>query len=102
MTKAFYGFVVAISNAIEKQMNDLIHIVVFFKYVIQNEDDLAEVQSMVRKYDLADERIILMPEAKDRETLLERSVWLVEHCKCHGYLCSTRLQVLLWGNRRGV
>jgi len=73
-----------------------------FKYVIQNEDDLAEVESMVRKYDLADERIVLMPEAKDRETLLERSVWLVEHCKRHGYLFSTRLQILLWGNRRGV
>ena len=74
----------------------------YFKYVIENEDDLAEVQSMVHKYDLAHERIILMPEARDRETLLERSGWLVEHCKSYGYLFSTRLQVLLWGNRRGV
>ena len=73
-----------------------------FKYVIQNEDDIAEVEGVVRKYGLAHERIILMPEAKDREALFERSVWLVEHCKRHAYLFSTRLQVLLWGNRRGV
>lgn len=73
-----------------------------FKYVIQNEDDIAEVEGMVRKYGLAHERVILMPEAKDREALLERGVWLVEHCKRHGYLFSTRLQVLLWGGRRGV
>ncbi len=74
----------------------------YFKYVIQNGDDLAEVQSIVQKYNLAHEKTILMPEAKDRETLLERSRWLVEHCKSQGYLFSTRLQILLWGGRRGV
>lgn len=74
----------------------------YFKYVIENEDDLAEVQSMVQKYNLVHERIILMPEAKDRQALLRRSRWLVEHCKSQGYLFSTRLQILLWGNRQGV
>jgi len=73
-----------------------------FKYVIRNEDDLMEVQSIVQKYNLANERTILMPEAEDSETLLERSRWLVEHCKSQGYLFSTRLHILLWGNRRGV
>ena len=74
----------------------------YFKYVIQNGDDLAEVESIVQKYNLAHERTILVPEAEDRETLFNRSRWLVEHCKNHGYLFSTRLQILLWGNRRGV
>jgi len=74
----------------------------YFKYVIENEDDLTEVQSIVQKYNLAHDKTILMPEAKDRETLLRRSSWLVEHCKSHGYLFSTRLHILLWGNRRGV
>lgn len=74
----------------------------YFKYVVESEDDLAEVQRMEQKYNLAHERIILMPEAKDRETLVYRSRWLVEHCKSHGYLFSTRLQILLWGNRQGV
>lgn len=74
----------------------------YFKYVIQNEDDFAEVQSIIQKYNLAPERTILMPEAQNRGVLLERSRWLVELCKSQGYLFSTRLQILLWGNRRGV
>ena len=74
----------------------------YFKYVVEDEDDLAEVHSLAQKYNLANERIILMPEAKDRETLVTQSRWLVEHCKSHDYLFSTRLQILLWDNRRGV
>jgi organic radical activating enzyme len=73
-----------------------------FKYVIENHDDFVEVQSIIPKYNLAAERIILMPEAPNREVLLQRSRWLVELCKAQGYLFSTRLQILLWGNRRAV
>ena len=73
-----------------------------FKYVIENENDLAEVQGIAEKYNLAPEKIILMPEAQNRDVLLERSRWLVELCKSRGYRFSTRLQILLWGNRRGV
>ena len=73
-----------------------------FKYVVQNKDDFTEVQSIVQKYNLAPQRTILMPEAQNRDILLERSGWLVELCKSQGYLFSTRLQILLWGSRRGV
>ena len=74
----------------------------YFKYVVQNKEDVAEVQSIVQKYNLAPETIILMPEAENRDVLLERSRWLVEFCKGQGYLFSTRLQILLWDNKRGV
>lgn len=73
-----------------------------FKYVIQNEDDFAEVQSIMQKFGVAPGRTFLMPEAQNTESLLERSRWLVELCKSHGCLYSTRLQILLWGNSRGV
>ncbi len=73
-----------------------------FKYVIQSEADLKEVQAIVQKYGLARERVILMPEAQNRDDLRERSRWLVEICKARGYLFSTRLHILLWGNMRGV
>ena len=73
-----------------------------FKYVIQNEDDFVEVQSTMQKYGVASGRTFLMPEAQNAENLLERSRWLVELCKSHECLYSTRLQILLWGNRRGV
>jgi organic radical activating enzyme len=73
-----------------------------FKYVIQNEDDFLEVQNSTQKYGIIRGRTFLMPEAQNTEILLERSRWLVELCKSHKYLFSTRLQILLWGNRRGV
>jgi len=73
-----------------------------FKYVLEKPDDLAEIRALLAKYELPADRIVLMPQAQDRDTLLERSRWLVEICKIEGYLFSTRLQVLLWGNRRGV
>jgi len=73
-----------------------------FKYVIKNEDDIAEVQNIMLKYNLPPGKIVLMPEARNKEVLLERSGWLVELCKSYGFLFSTRLQILLWGNQRGV
>jgi 7-cyano-7-deazaguanosine (preQ0) biosynthesis protein QueE len=72
-----------------------------FKYVIQSEDDFKEVQTLADKYDLVPEKIILMPEAQSRKDLLDRSRWLVELCKAQGYMFSTRLHILLWGNERG-
>jgi len=73
-----------------------------FKYVIQEENDLVEVKRMIQEYDIAREKVALMPEGKDTEAILDRSRWLVELCKNEGYMLSTRLQVLLWGNQRGM
>jgi organic radical activating enzyme len=73
-----------------------------FKYVIEKADDLAEVRRLLGKYAIPPEKVVLMPQAQDRNTLLERNRWLVDICKGEGYLFSTRLQVLLWGNRRGI
>ena len=73
-----------------------------FKYVLEKPDDLAEIRALLAKYELPADRIVLMPQAQDRDTLLDRSLWLVDICKREGYLFSTRLQILLWGNRRGV
>lgn len=73
-----------------------------FKYVLEKPEDLAEIRALSERYELASDRIVLMPQAQDRATLLDRSRWLVDICKTEGFLFSTRLQILLWGNRRGV
>lgn len=74
----------------------------FFKYVIQAQDDLNEVKELTCRYGIANNRVILMPEATSKEALIDRSKWLVEACKKHGYKFSTRLHILLWGNNRSV
>lgn len=74
----------------------------YFKYVIQAEHDLSEVQGLIDKYGIDAEKVILMPEASDRETLIQRGRWLAEACKDKGYKFSNRLHILLWGNKRGT
>lgn len=73
-----------------------------FKFVIRNEDDFDEIEPLMVKYHLPCDRIILMPEAENRADLIERSERVVELCKRTGCTFSTRLQILLWGNQRGV
>lgn len=48
------------------------------------------------------ERIYFMPEGTDNHTLKERGRKVVELCKKHNVNFSPRLQVWLWGNRKGV
>lgn len=74
----------------------------YLKYVIQDPKDVREVQELINEYDLPREKIILMPEATTREQLEERSQWLTEVCKQYGYRFTTRLQIELWGSKRGV
>lgn len=72
------------------------------KFVMERPDDLPEVEALVNELGAGRERVILMPEGTDRESLAQRSVWLAEVCKREGYRFSPRLHVDLWGNRRGV
>jgi 7-carboxy-7-deazaguanine synthase len=47
-------------------------------------------------------RVLLMAEGTDPAVLRERGQWLAEICKRENLRFSPRLQVELWGNRRGV
>jgi 7-carboxy-7-deazaguanine synthase len=73
-----------------------------FKYVVDTPDDVAEVGRLSARYEIPRGRIALMPQATGSAALLEKSRWLADTCRSEGFLFSTRLQVLLWGNRRGV
>ena len=74
----------------------------FFKFVVQNDADLAEVESLARQTSIAPGKIILMPEGTEASVLKERTVWLSEVCESKGYRLTPRLHILLWGNRRGT
>ncbi|MCP8310138.1 MAG: 7-carboxy-7-deazaguanine synthase QueE [Candidatus Methylarchaceae archaeon HK01M] len=73
----------------------------FFKYVVQDEYDLDEVQRLIKKYDIPINRILLMPEGFEKEELAKRSKWLVKFCEENGYHFTPRIQIILWGNKRG-
>jgi 7-carboxy-7-deazaguanine synthase len=72
------------------------------KFVITDPNDLTEVHAVVEAIGVSKSRVLLMPEGIDSAILADRSRWLVEICKREGYRFSPRLQIDLWGNRRGV
>jgi 7-carboxy-7-deazaguanine synthase len=74
----------------------------WWKFVVADPRDVAEVLQLSERFALARERILLMPEGIRREDILERSLWVVEECRRHGFRYSPRLHILLWGARRGV
>lgn len=73
-----------------------------FKFVVCSPADMEEVDRFVKYYKIPPSRVYLMPEASDREALIERSRWVAEECKKYSYNFSNRLQVLIWGEVTGV
>ena len=72
------------------------------KFVVANESDLTELQAIAAQLDAPPEKIVLMPEGTNADTLSDRGAWIAELCKTHGYRFGPRLHVYLYGNRRGV
>lgn len=72
------------------------------KFVVSTPEDLPEIRTLIEQLHARRERVLLMPEGIDAETLRQRGQWLVEVCKTEGFRFSPRLHVELWGARRGV
>lgn len=71
-----------------------------FKFVAVEPSDLDEIAQVVDACGLSD--VWVMPEGTDAAALVERSRALIDHVAARGWNFTTRLQVLLWGDRRGV
>lgn len=73
-----------------------------FKFVVQNQADLDEIEALMERHAIRPEAVWLMPEGTDSATLRRRLPWLVEVCKRRGFNLSDRLHIHLFGDRRGV
>lgn len=73
-----------------------------FKFVVDTEDDMAEVNQIVEEFRLNKERIFLMPQGRTEEEITEKLGWLSDICMTLGYNLTPRLHVLTWGAKRGV
>lgn len=74
----------------------------WWKFVVTDEGDVAEVLRLAERFALPRERILLQPECLRAEEFVARAPWVAEKCRAHGFRFSPRLHVLLWGARRGV
>ena len=70
--------------------------------MIATPDDLTEVLSLQQAHAIPSQRIWLMPEGRDSETLQSRSRWLAQICSEHEFNLSDRLHIHLYGDTRGT
>ena len=72
------------------------------KFVIDQPQDVDEVRDWLSNFRQIDPGIVwLMPQARTREELAERSVWLQKLATKHGFRFSYRLHIELFGDARG-
>lgn len=74
----------------------------WFKFVIAEPGDVAEVLALARRHAIPSERIMLMAEGTAAETLAGREQWLAPLCVAHNLTLSRRLHIALFGDTRGT
>ncbi len=74
------------------------------KFVVARPEDVEEIEAMLGKLgrEIQPDRILLMPEGVTVEKIRARTLWLGELCKARGYRYAPRLQIELYGNKRGT
>lgn len=74
------------------------------KFVIEKASDMGELGEWLRLLgrDVPPWKILLMPQAADATTAHAHDATLLDLCKRHGYRYCSRLQIDLFGNRRGT
>lgn len=73
------------------------------KFVVAEKSDLQEVEKVLAGLSTyRSEKVMLMPEGVDSEVLKSRGKWVAEVCREKGYRYSPRLQIHLYGNKRGT
>lgn len=73
----------------------------YFKFVMSQPTDVDEVLTLVDRYSIPKHRVILMPQGTTQKAIEVGSKWVAELCTTHGFRFSTRLHILLWGDKRG-
>ena len=74
------------------------------KFVVSRREGINEVKCIIDKIesDILPEKVLLMPEGTDSETIHSRYDMLVNLCKENGFRMCNRLHLDLFGNTRGT
>jgi 7-carboxy-7-deazaguanine synthase len=73
-----------------------------FKFVCRNAEDLNEVGILQKMYYIPSGKIYIMPEGTSQEAILEHTRQISEEVLERQWNLTTRLHVLMYGNRRAV
>jgi len=73
------------------------------KFVIDARADLREVDVFLENFSAVEtQRVLLMPQGRTQEELVERSRWLAPHCRERGWTFCPRKQIEWYGPVRGT
>lgn len=74
------------------------------KFVVSSHNDMKEIEHILKnvKRAIPKEKVYLMPLGTEKAKLEERSKWLAEISREYGYRLTPRLQIYLFGNKRGT
>ncbi len=74
----------------------------FFKFVVASPADCDEVAMLQAAYAIPGDRLFVMPEGIDSETLRRRETWLSARALGQGWRMTDRLHIHLYGDTRGT
>lgn len=69
--------------------------VTWWKFVVEDEDSMAEIFEVQKKYEIPNDRIILMPQAQTKEALESKSPLVQTLCEKYGFKFGPRLHIAL-------
>ncbi len=73
------------------------------KFVVERKKDFAEIQGILKRlHNIEPAHVMIMAQGRTKKELRERAPWIVEMCKARGFRYTPRLQIDLYGNRRGT
>ena len=74
------------------------------KFVVSKEEEIKEIQNVISRIEgkILPEKVLLMPEGIDPDTLRSRYDLLIDLCKENGYRLCHRLHINLFGNTPGT
>lgn len=71
------------------------------KFVVDAEEDLPEVEEyLTHLHGIVPNRVLLMPQATDAETMQKKAMWIEPFCFAKGYRYCPRMQLVWYGNQR--
>ncbi len=73
-----------------------------FKFVIDDEKDITEVKKFIKDHKLPKNKVLLMPQGKTTEEIMEKSKFLIERCKKELFRFTPRLHIMLWSNQKKI
>lgn len=72
------------------------------KFVVEGEGDVGDILDIVRRLDVARDRVLLMPEGRTAEQVAAHASAVASLCLRHGFRYTPRLHLELFGPGRGV